>query len=366
MLILCVHVAVLVLAALGLESLRLGRADRRWSSGLLKLGAAAFALITTLYAIDPAKVHALSGFAQSAFFAVALALALLVPSAQARLLVVALLIFAEVGANTTRSYPDREMGFVNLEKLTRNDDVAGFLLEQRSKTPFRISVDESVGPQCFGDWYGIEQVNGCFAISINAARDQWRPEVQALLGTRYHVGPKPSHPYQQPRYTGKSGGQVWESPEYAPWTWTAHQFERVTEGQLSARYQRGWPAIREPLVALSGAATPAQCPATPDTVRLTDLRLEYGRVEVQMGCRGLLVYSSANLPGWQATVDGKPASILEAYGKLLAVEVDAGAHTIEFRYAPRSVWLGAGLSLAGLVILAAWCWLRRPRRRPSV
>ncbi|MBL8242128.1 MAG: YfhO family protein [Bryobacterales bacterium] len=359
MFILSVHVALLVLAALGLESVRQGRVDSRWSPGLLKLGGAVFVLITILYAVDPAKVVAQSGFAQSAFFAVALGLAIMAPSAQARLLTVALLIFVETGANTTRSYPDREMGFVNLEKLTRNDDVAGFLHEQRAKAPFRISVDDSVGPQCFGDWYGLEQVNGCFAISANISREQWRPEVHALLGSRYFIGPKPSHPYQQYRYTGKSGVQVWESPEYAPWTWTAHQFERVTEDEIDVRYERPWPAVREPMFSRNGAATPAQCPASPDTVRLTDLRPEYGRVEAQMGCRGLLVYSSAYLPGWQATVDGKPAPLLEAYGKLLAVEVDAGQHVVEFRYAPKSVWLGAGLSLAGVVVLAVWCWRRR-------
>ena len=69
----------------------------------------------------------------------------------------------------------------------------------------------------------------------------------------------------------------------------------------------------------------------PDTVRLTDLRPEYGRVEASMACDGILVYSSAVLPGWEATVDGNPAPILEAYGKLLAVNVPAGRHTIEFR-----------------------------------
>lgn len=281
------------------------------------------------------------------------------PSPQVRLLTVALLIFAELGANTTRSYPDREMGFLNLEKLNRNDDVAGFLREQRAKSPFRISVDDSVGPQCFGDWYGLEQVNGCFAISINSARDHWRPEVQALLGARYHVGPKPVHPYQQFRFTGRAGVQVWESPEYAPWTWTAHQFERVAPARLEELYTRGWPAVREPLFVLDGAATPAQCPATPDTLRLTHLQLEYGRIEAQMGCRGLVVFSSAYLPGWHVTVDGKPAPLLEAYGKLLAVEVDAGPHTVEFRYAPRSIWLGAAASLLGAALLAAWCWRSR-------
>ena len=76
-----------------------------------------------------------------------------------------------------------------------------------------------------------------------------------------------------------------------------------------------------------------------------------------MACDGILVYSSAVLPGWEAAIDGKPAQILEAYGKLLSVNVPAGRHTIEFRYAPRSVWLGALLSLTGLIAAAIWWWL---------
>ena len=54
-------------------------------------------------------------------------------------------------------------------------------------------------------------------------------------------------------FTGASGVSVWESPEYAPMAWTAHQFERVNEGQLAERYQRGWPAVREPVFALDVA-----------------------------------------------------------------------------------------------------------------
>ena len=91
-----------------------------------------------------------------------------------------------------------------------------------------------------------------------------------------------------------------------------------------------------------------------------------------MVCDGIRVYSSAVLPGWVASIDGNPAPILEAYGKLLAVNVPAGGHTIEFRYAPRSVWLGALLSISGFIAAASWWWISgrgesvfRGLRRPA-
>ena len=59
-----------------------------------------------------------------------------------------------------------------------------------------------------------------------------------------------------------------------------------------------------------------------------------------------------------------PAPILEAYGKLLAVNVRAGRHTIEFRYAPRSVWLGALLGISEFI--AAAIWWRKSGRGESV
>jgi hypothetical protein len=361
MLILPLHFSLIVLAGLGLEAVRRDvrfPAAGRW---LVRAGGAAFALLFLLYALDPAKAAAQQPAALAALFAIGFGVCLGFPcAAPTRVALLGALLLAEIGANTGQGYPDREMGFANLDQLTRYDDIAAFLTAERRAAPFRITVDDSVGLQCFGAWYGLEQANGCVNMSINMFREQWRPEVQPLLSARYHVGPKPLLPDQVKRFTGNSGQSVWESPLYAPWTWTAHRFEPVTEGQLAERYLRSWPAVAEPLFALRGNAKPDVCDAA-DAVRLTDLRPEYGRVDVTMACSGLLVYSAAFLPGWQATVDGAPTPILEAYGKLLAVPVPAGKHIVEFRYAPASLWLGALLTVAGLAAAAAW-WRFSGRR----
>ena len=59
-------------------------------------------------------------------------------------------------------------------------------------------------------------------------------------------------------------------------------------------------------------------------------------------------------PGWQASVDGKPARIYEVYSALRGVVVDAGRHRVEMRYRPKSVLIGAimtALGIAGAVVL---------------
>lgn len=346
MLILNVHLALILLAGMGLEMIARSGVVRWLAWG----GGAALALVTVLYAIEPAKAMQQQGLAMAGLFSLALAACHRWP------VVVALLVVAEIGANSTKGYPDREMGFANFENLSRYDDVAGYLLAERKAAPFRTTIDDSVALKNFGDWYGIEQVNGYMGMSINMFREQWRPEVPALLGARFHVGEKPRLADQVKRFTGRAGVSVWESTNYAPFVWTAHRWERVTEGELAERYQRGW----NPLFALAGEPRLAEC-AGADVTKLTDLRPEYARIEAAMACDGVVVYSTAVLPGWSVTVDGRPAPLLEAYGKLTAVAVQAGAHTVEFRYAPGSVKLGAGLTLLGLALAAGWWWISRRR-----
>jgi hypothetical protein len=365
MLVLGIHLGLIVLAVYGLEAIRRERAPREWAVWLARIGCAAFAVLFALWAVDPAKAALAQGLGQFAVYTLALGCLLLVPMAAGRRVVLAaVLTLLEAGSNSTKGYPDREMGFANFDALSRYDDVAAFLKSGQHDPAFRISIDDSVALKNFGDWYGIRQVNGFMGMSINMFREQWRPELDGLLGARYHVGKESRRPEQVKRFTGASGVSVWESPEYAPMAWTAHRFERVNEGQLAERYTRGWPAVREPVFALAGAASPAVCSGA-DAVRPVELGAERAVIEVDMACDGLLIYSSANLPGWEAHVDGQPSAIIEAYGKLMAVAVPKGTHKVTFRYAPMSVRAGALLSLGGLLALFSWLWISRRRERES-
>lgn len=365
MLVLGIHLSLIVLAVFGLEAIRRERVPRERAVWMMRAGGAAFAVLFALWAVDPAKASMAQGLGQFAFYLIALGSVLLVPmTANRRAGLAAALMILEAGSNSTKGYPDREMGFVNFDILSRYDDVAAFIQDGRRDPAFRVSIDDSVALKNFGDWYGIRQVNGFMGMSINMFREQWRPELDGLLGARYHVGKEPRRPDQVKRFTGASGMSVWESAAYAPMAWTAHQFERVTEGQLADRYVRGWPAVREPLFALAGDANPAVCSGV-DAVRPAELGAERAMIEVEMACNGLLVYSSAYLPGWEARVDDRPATLIEAYGKLMAVAVPAGPHKVTFRYAPASVTWGTRLSVAGLLLLFTWLWTIRRRERES-
>ncbi len=63
------------------------------------------------------------------------------------------------------------------------------------------------------------------------------------------------------------------------------------------------------------------------------------------GGGGHLVLSEITYPGWQVTVDQKPAELVSIEGLLRGVEVPDGNHEVVFRFRPLTVYLGAAISL---------------------
>ena len=79
----------------------------------------------------------------------------------------------------------------------------------------------------------------------------------------------------------------------------------------------------------------------------------YIRMTADLECRGMVILTDTWFPGWRARVDGRTTRIYEVYGDVRGVMVDGGRHTIEMRYRPWSVFLGAALTLLA-AIAAIW------------
>jgi len=107
----------------------------------------------------------------------------------------------------------------------------------------------------------------------------------------------------------------------------------------------------------------------PSGVTITRLSREEDRFGVTSTEAAYLVVADPSYPGWVATLDGKPAKIELIDGVLPAIKVAPGTHELVYHYAPTSVKVGAGLSLAGLLLtliglLFGWTrWLDWPRGR---
>jgi len=76
---------------------------------------------------------------------------------------------------------------------------------------------------------------------------------------------------------------------------------------------------------------------------------------------GYLVLADTWYPGWQATVDGEPAEVLQANYAFRAVYLAAGEHTVEMDYQPTSVLVGEAVSLTTLTLLVVGLPLTRRR-----
>lgn len=87
---------------------------------------------------------------------------------------------------------------------------------------------------------------------------------------------------------------------------------------------------------------------------------------VKLPRNGILVASETFYPGWTATVDGYPATIIIADYVLRGVEVPPGKHRVRFAYRPKSVQYGIVVSSVfsiSWVGLAIYAFLRRRRAR---
>jgi hypothetical protein len=88
--------------------------------------------------------------------------------------------------------------------------------------------------------------------------------------------------------------------------------------------------------------------------------------DVQLDHPAVVAFTEQFDEGWTATVDGHDADVTPVDGVWAGVQVPAGNHHIELRYAP--TWVVPSLVvmlLAWLGIAAIWCWPTLRRRAPD-
>lgn len=366
-LILLFTAAIAPLAAFGFDALAAdpsGLTARRLRTVLLGLGAALVALYAGLAAAGRPTVD--EGFAMLALASLLFGLLLLAlergaVGRTAFALGAIAIVLIELGTLQNFAFQLDSKRDSVWRKLRQHDDIAQFL--KRQPLPLRVKVDEQAIPYNFGDWHGIETSGGYLA---GLTEDLFRmathtDRMQNLLGVGYAISKEPTRPGQTELFRGESGLSVWRNPDAFPRAWTVH--EAISPGGMeTVRARLGDDATDLRRTALFPAPAPSLEPAAGDESIAWE-RHGAGSLSllVDMRSRGLVIVSDTWFPGWHASVDGRRAEVLQVDGSLRAVMVPAGRHRVEMRYRPVSAYVGASMTISGLLgaLLLAF-----RRRRP--
>jgi uncharacterized membrane protein YfhO len=73
---------------------------------------------------------------------------------------------------------------------------------------------------------------------------------------------------------------------------------------------------------------------------------------------GRLILTDLAWPGWNVAVDGQRAESMIVDGMFRGVDLPAGKHTVVWTYQPATLYWGAGISVAAVVLLLAIAHVR--------
>mgnify|MGYP001117858837 CR=1 FL=1 len=199
---------------------------------------------------------------------------------------------------------------------------------------------------------------GRYTIYVGAVGYRGSP-LHSLLGVEYVVGDKDEPPgdthFIVPTFAKDPDVTIYRNTNVLPRAMVLHQSQVVSNPEAA------FAAIHAPdfdpagTVILEGGKSLAQPPGSYDVQWLVYGNNE-ARFRVTTDRDGYFLLSDVYYPDWEATVNGEPVPILVADYAFRAVFLEAGTHRVNMRFAPRSWYWGATLSLftlAGVVVLLA-------------
>lgn len=131
----------------------------------------------------------------------------------------------------------------------------------------------------------------------------------------------------------------------------------------NAAQQGVQPVYRDPLFEIWELPAPDPYYKTSDQAACQVTPEGPDRVGLQCASPGVLVRNAQFMPGWKATINGRPVAISAKDSLLQQVNVPAGASLVSFAYVPpymREAWLLFAVAICGFILL----WLL-PRLRAS-
>jgi hypothetical protein len=275
-------------------------------------------------------------------------------STQAHVLLV-LLLLLELGNTGQYNFADRsDRGQMQwLDKIHANADIAEYLRKQPGFQRAEVAQD-AFAPN-WGAFHGVEMHGGKSAsVTTNLLESEFFSLTgHRMYGVAYTIATAPQPNAGDEVFSGASGMKVYRRDAF-PRAWAVHELVRVpntTEGNILVGQA---PESFRRKAHMVGQPPRVEPCAAPDTVQLIEHAPDRLAIRAEMACDGMVVLSDTFYPGWRARVDHRPAEIHEVNGAMRGVAVPRGTHTVTMRYRPVSVYLGAGMTLLGILGALGW------------
>ncbi|MCC7447132.1 MAG: YfhO family protein [Anaerolineae bacterium] len=179
--------------------------------------------------------------------------------------------------------------------------------------------------------------------------------VNTLLGVRYIMTTKP---YDKPNFEliGITDNNFYYRRKDAfPRVWIAKNIVvEPNDDAVRERIASGKDNLQDAVF----VDRPVDCPSKGGTAAITDYRPDSVTIKTS-GDGGLLALSDQFYPGWQATVDGQPATIVRTDTTFRGVCVPGGDHTVRYEYRPIMLYGGVSVSVAGWLVVLVLISIRR-------
>jgi len=274
------------------------------------------------------------------------------------------LLLLEVGNQASYSLTDRNDWSRRqyIEKVRLNSDLADFL--HRQPGWFRVDTKTDDIVPNWGDFFAVDFVRSMTGVTENVFQLEWHATpTKKLLGVKYVLSREPVEGYPHEVFQARTGIKIYEDPEAFPRAWAVHDLVSIASpGEGRVFMNEHWKDLRSRALIMGDRPNLQSCSGDLDNVSVVEYAAESVSLHANLGCDGMVILSDTYYPGWIATVDGQPSRIYEVDLALRGVLVSRGLHEIKFRYRPRSVFLGAGLTLAGLIGVAVIVMLGRKKQ----
>ncbi len=239
--------------------------------------------------------------------------------------------------------------------------VDSLLPAERSDFRVLTKVLEENGGYFFGlesiygyDGFTLESSETLNDLAVSDAR------IVRLLSGRYLIhGPGWDLPIVAPGWEpAVEEGEiaVFQRSDFGPRAFMVHELLGATDANeaLSIMQRPELDFTRTAVVQmLPGTQCDLQPAALPDRVEIVSRDDQQVTIAVDAQSTGWLVLNELDYPGWQASIDGQPATIQPTNYALRGVCVPAGRHEITFVFAPRVATYGIALSFVALAVVVA-------------